>query len=189
MTIVDFVSPKDYFHDRIAAATEQLNLSLAEDIEYYLVNLLCEFIKPADMTIDELNLLDTPLALILKKATESSPNHQLKIYKKLGDVSLYIAGYFQDSFARKAVNASYYVSMGSSAYHSASRLMGNRHGDPHFMQMYAGLSKEFQNLVKIITHVSGGIPTQLDESKIIQLLAQADLKDDELISLEDLLAN
>ena len=189
MTVVDLVDPKDYFHGQIEQATGKLQIRLSDDIEFYLVNLLCEFIKPADMTIDELNLMDTPLALILKKATESAPSTQLKIYKKLGDISLYVAGYFQDSFNRKAVNASYYVSMGSSAYQSASRLMGRRYGDLHFQEMYDGLSRDFNKLVQIITYVAGSIPNKLDESSILRILAQADLKDDELIMLDDLLAN
>ncbi|NRA64353.1 MAG: hypothetical protein HRU19_07705 [Pseudobacteriovorax sp.] len=170
MTFVEFLNPNDFFQSRIENAASKLKIPLNEDIEFYLVNLLCEFINPQNMTIDEINLMDTPLALIYKKAVESGPNDQLKVYKKLGDFSLYVAGYFQDSLNRKTVNTNYYISMGSSAYQSASRLMRSRHNDYHFMKMYQGLANEFGKLVAIITHVAGALPKEYDQSKIFSLI-------------------
>jgi hypothetical protein len=102
MNTVEILSPQDFFRDQVTNAAQSLKLQLNDDIEFYLVNLLCEFINPAQLNIDDdMAVLDTPLAFMLKKAVESSPDIQIKVYKRLGDTSLYFAGYFQDFFNRK----------------------------------------------------------------------------------------
>lgn len=159
MSILELVHPADFFRSKISSAATSLNLQLKDEIEFYLVNLLCEFIQPDQLAVDEIDLLDTPLALIYKKALESSPDMQIKIYKRLGDTSLYIAGYFQDSLNRKTVDASYYITMGSSAYLKISNIIRDRHGEARFTSIYAELAKEFKNLVNLVMEVSEDIPT------------------------------
>ncbi|MFW7378145.1 MAG: hypothetical protein ACOH5I_05010 [Oligoflexus sp.] len=158
MSIVELVHPADYFRSKVNSAASALNLQLKDEVEFYLVNLLCEFIQPQQLAVDEIDLLDTPLALIYKKAIESSPDMQIKIYKRLGDTSLYIAGYFQDSLNRKTVGAGYYISMGATAYDKISNIMRDRHGETNFTRVYAELAKEFKNLVNLVTEVSEDVP-------------------------------
>jgi len=80
MNTVELVSPLDFFRDQVTNAAQSLKLQLNDDIEFYLVNLLCEFINPAQLNIDEdMAVLDTPLALMLNKALESSPDPQIKV--------------------------------------------------------------------------------------------------------------
>lgn len=158
MSIVELVHPADFFRTKVSSAATALNLQLKGEIEFYLVNLLCEFIQPQQLSVDEIDLLDTPLALIYKKALESTPDMQVKLYKRLGDTSLYIAGYFQDSLNRKTVGASYYINMGATAYEKISIIMRDRHGDANFVRIYAELAKEFKNLVNLVTEVSEDIP-------------------------------
>lgn len=151
---VDFTTPDSFFQTAVSEAACNLNVDLDDNIEFYLVNLLCDFVQPQTMTIGQLDVLDTPLAIIYKQAIESTPSMQLKLYKKLGDVSLYIAGYFSPSLNRKSVNSDYYISMGSSAYGRLSDIMKSRHREEHFTEMYLSLSKEFRTLVEITTKVS-----------------------------------
>lgn len=158
MSIFELVHPADFFRTKISSAANNLNLQLKDDVEFYIVNLLCEFIHPDQLVVDEIDLLDTPLALIYKKALESAPEMQVKIYKRLGDASLYIAGYFQDSLNRKAVDATYYITMGSAAYQRISTLMRDRYRDQNFTTIYGDLSKEFHNLVNIMVEVAEDIP-------------------------------
>lgn len=160
MTIVDLIKPNDFFRSKVSSASEELNIELSTDLEFYLVNLLCDFIEPQSLTLGNMNLLDTPLAIIYKEALESSPQMQLKMYKKLGDLSLYVAGYFHNSLQRKAVGRSYYISMGSSAYQKMSSIMKVRHNEAHFTDMYSNLSKEFKQLVQVVTKVSTEIPIE-----------------------------
>ncbi len=155
MSTVELMQPLDFFRTQVCAAASNLQVELDSSLEFYLVNLLCEFINPALLHIEpDINVLDTPLAFILKKAVESTPDTQIKVYKRLGDTSLYIAGYFQDYFNRKTYDVGYYISMGSAAYGKTSVLMRSQRNDTHFAQMYAGLSQDFRKLVAILAQVA-----------------------------------
>ncbi len=154
MSTLTLLSPQDFFRTQVSDAAKALELELDQDIEFYLVNLLCEFIDPSRLAIDSENVLDTPLAILMKKALESSPDHQIKVLKRLGDTSLYVSGYFQDCFKRKAVDVSYYIDMGSVAYGHTAHLMKSYRNDSHFSRMYATLAQEFKTLVALITEVA-----------------------------------
>jgi hypothetical protein len=154
MSNLTLLSPQDFFRTQVCAASKSLQIDLDSDIEFYLVNLLCEFINPSQLAIDSESVLDTPLALILKKALESSPDNQIKVMKRLGDTSLYVSGYFQDCFKRKAVDVSYYIDMGSNAYGHTAQLMRSYKGDSHFSKIYTTLSQEFRTLVALITEIA-----------------------------------
>jgi hypothetical protein len=166
VSILDLVQPADYFRSKVHAAAADLKLELGDEIEFYLVNLLCEFIDPKQLSVDEIDLLDTPLALILKKALESTPDMQIKIYKRLGDTSLYVAGYFQDYLNRKPVDTDYYITMGSSAYHRISHLMRDRHGDDQFTSVYQNLAEQFEDLVALVTEVSEDVPREANRNLV-----------------------
>lgn len=156
MKTVEILQPVDFFRTQVSTAATSLGVELKVDLEFYLVNLLCEFINPAQLQLDEkMGVLDTPLALMLKKALESSPEMQIKVYKRLGDTSLYFAGYFQDYIQKKTVDLNYYVDMGSAAYERTSHLLRSQKNDTHFSGMYLELSQEFRKLVSVITEVSG----------------------------------
>jgi hypothetical protein len=154
------IGPQEFFHDRVSKAVETLKIKITNDVEFYIVNLLCEFIgtenlKQPDTDIDP---LQTPLALMYKQALESSPHDQMKIYKKMGDTSLYFAGFFQDYFNRKTFDIGYYITMGQTAYSQVSLLMRDRMNDDHFTAVYADLSEKFGTLVDVVAEVSDTRP-------------------------------
>lgn len=154
--ILDLVRPEEYFRSKVSAATSQLKTQIDDKIEFYLVNLLCDFIDPTKLRSDQddLDVLDTPLAIMLKKAVESAPGTQAKMFKRLGDTSLYIAGFFQGYFARKTFDIDYFISMGSSAYNHVSTIMRDRHNDLYFRQMYQSLAMDFQKHVEIVSVIA-----------------------------------
>ena len=146
--VVEFTTPNDFFKAKVENAASGLQVDLSTELEFYLVNLLCEFIQPQNLKIGDMNLLDTPLALIYKQALEAPPQMQVKVYKKLGDISLYVAGYFQASLSRKTVGRSYYISMGSSAYQKMSNIMKNRHREMHLLKCIAAFLKSLRLLLR-----------------------------------------
>lgn len=150
-------TPQEFFHEKVTHASSSLEIKLDEQLEYYVVNLLCEFVTPDKLNQNlgkDVDVLDTPLAFFLKQALEASPNDQVKLYKRLGDTSLYFAGFFQEFFNRKSYDIDYYISMGRSAYQSLSSIMRDRHRDEHFTGMYGKLSDRFPDLVEIVAEVS-----------------------------------
>ena len=114
------VKPQEFFRDKVSSAAENQKVNMDEELEFYLVNLLCDFIEPGKLetVTGKLDALDTPLAIMLKNALEAPPNQRMRIYKYLGDSSLYVAGFFQDYFKRKCFDVGYYISIGSTAFES-----------------------------------------------------------------------
>jgi len=64
------VNPKEYFHTKVSKASDDLKINLDDDVEFYIVNLLCDFIDPSKISSDlgDGDILDTPLAMIFKKS-------------------------------------------------------------------------------------------------------------------------
>ena len=150
-----FISPVEYFKCEVANVVTKKNLVLTKESEFYLVNLLCDFINPKLNICDgEIDFLNTPMALILKKAMEAPPEKQVKIYKGLADTSLYISGYFQDYFNTKSYTSNYYISIGSQAYANMSSIVKNKYQDKDFTVLYDDLSNNFITLVEIINFIS-----------------------------------
>ncbi len=67
---------------------------------------------------------------------------KLEKLKRLGDVSLYTAGFFSESLSRKIVDVDYYIEMGKTAY-------GNLLGKP-----FNELTRHFNRFVDVLAEIS-----------------------------------
>lgn len=150
------VKPQEFFKQKITEALTNQRVEVSDDVEFYLVNLLCEFISANKLEAmnGDLSALETPLALMLKEALEAPPTNKLRIYKFLGDSSLYLAGFFQDYFNRKVYDIDYYITLGSTAYTNVSIIFRDYHGDENFGEMYGNLASKFPTLVEVVAEVS-----------------------------------
>jgi hypothetical protein len=145
--------PQDYFRELVTEALEKRHVSTQPETEFYLVNLLNQF-----MTSDRLYLRDgdgtnreEPLALMVKGALEEPVvQAQRVLFRHIGDVSLYMAGFFQDSLARKLVDVDYYIDMGGTAYHQVAA----RVEEQLMRALYQELAEKFGQLVEVLAMVS-----------------------------------
>jgi hypothetical protein len=111
-------SPAEYFREQVSVAMARQHLRAGDLTTYYLVNLLCRFVRPEGLAAQEDGV---PLAFRLARALESGGVQQRERLRHLGDFSLFVSGFFSDSLQRRAVDVDYYVSMGEYAYGSLSR--------------------------------------------------------------------
>ncbi|MCM2324170.1 MAG: hypothetical protein NDJ90_12995, partial [Oligoflexia bacterium] len=146
--------PQDYFRELVSTALGRQKLSAQPETEFYLVNLLYQF-----MTTDHLYardgqgaMKDEPLALMLKEALETPElQAQSALFRHVGDVSLYVAGYFQESLNRKLVDVDYYIGIGGSAYHQVA----NRTVEENALHaVYEELAAKFARFVEVLADVS-----------------------------------
>lgn len=102
---------------------------------------------------------DEPLALRLGRALDSGGLEQRARLRNLGDFSLFMSGFFSDSFPRRAVDVDYYVSMGAYAYGSLSR----RDADA-FGEVFSELAGKFVPFMDVLSDVSeqSGIRSSVD---------------------------
>ncbi len=142
-----------YFHELIQEAIGHQHLQADEHISFYLVNLLSHFTKTEHIQRRE-DGEETPLAILFCKAQEESPEERARLLKYLGDFSLLISGFFQDSLSRKIVDVDYYMNMGGSAYSQLSTLGVFKKQPTLFNQLFSELSDRFVQWVDVISEVS-----------------------------------
>ena len=148
------VQPQDYFRELVTGAMGRQRISAKPETEFYLVNLLNQFIKTERLyppAADGSNR-EEPLALMVKEALEEPlPAAQCARFRHIGDVSLYMSGYFQYSLNRKLVDVDYYIDMGGAAYkHAAARV-----SDEEILRaVYVELASKFGAFVEVFAEVS-----------------------------------
>lgn len=141
--------PVAFFHQRVVDAQERTRVELSEDIEFYLVNLLKEFVYGDPGCGNE------ALALVLARAMESGYGEKVLLFKRLGDTALFFSGFLQEYFARKSFDIGYYIAMGEHAYGHLADLMHRKGTYEKTMSgVYRGLSGNFLQAVEVLLDVS-----------------------------------
>jgi hypothetical protein len=137
----------EYFKSLVESALSHQHVKAGELTSYYLVNLLCGYVRFGTRTGPPMD--DEPLALRLARALESAGEEQRARLRTLGDVSLFVSGFFSDSLRRRVVDVDYYVSMGEYAYGSLSRFERDT-----FATTFAELADRFPSFVDVLNEVS-----------------------------------
>ncbi len=146
---------REFFKDELHGALEKRHLAVEDQTEHYVVNVLTLFSRSEelfDATPEGTRL--KPLVVMLSEALEApSTGDRNRGLQRLGDVSLFIAGFFAQSFARKLIDIDYHIAMGGRAYaalaESLSRSKGRVLG-----QVFSELAQNFQPMVDALNEVS-----------------------------------
>jgi hypothetical protein len=134
-------SAVEYFKELVDAAIARQNIGAGELTTFYVVQLLATFLeRPVD---------DSPIGLQLARALHAAGAEQRATLKQVGDVSLFVSGFFSDSLRRKLVDVDYYVNIGGSAYGALSR-----QADDTFSPVFAELADKFVAFVDVLSEVS-----------------------------------
>jgi hypothetical protein len=139
-------TPVEYFKELVESALERQHLAAGDLTEYYLVNLLCQYVR---LDAGDLSEQTQPLAFRLVRALESGGFEQRSRLRSLGDFSLFMSGFFADSFRRRSIDVDYYKSMGEYAYGSLSRS-----DDDAFAEVFAELSRRFVGYMDVLADIS-----------------------------------
>jgi len=95
-----------------------------------------------------------PLALMLVDATDAASAEQRnQKLQRIGDVALFISGFFVDSLANKAVDIDYYIHMGVNAYGSLSEETRRTFRGRAFADVFRELASNFQILTDVLHEV------------------------------------
>jgi hypothetical protein len=155
-SVVAVSSLREFFRDAFHTASEHQRLAIDEQAEAYVVNLLTMFSRAEalyEQTAEGLRI--RPLAHMLADALEA-PNEtaRQRSLQRLGDVSLFIAGFFARSFARRLIDIDYHIAMGGNAYSSLADTMQRSMSGRTIAGIYAQLARKFQGLVDALNEVS-----------------------------------
>jgi hypothetical protein len=159
MTIQPVASLKEFFRDALHDALSHQRVAVDDQTEHYVVNLLTLF-SDADALFEretgsqEQRTRLKPLALMLGEALDA-PTHEARFrgLQRLGDVSLFIAGFFSAGFARKLVDIDYHIAMGGRAYGTLAENCGAARGRT-LRQVFAELAAKFTPMVDALNEIS-----------------------------------
>lgn len=170
--LITACSTREYFREALGEAMRTSGIAVTETAQVYIVHLLSEFTRTDQVYGEATPGSQTALALMLSDAENASPENAAKIYKHMGDSSLYHSGFFTESVERETVSLDYYVAMGGRAYSSLSRLVRDTKATASVL--YDELSDRFEDLVGLLSSMSlHGEKTsreRLSDERILQLI-------------------
>jgi len=149
---------QDYFRTSIDDVVERQQVDIDPHAAHYVVNMLTLFSRSDELYQDEGDYYGLrPLALMLADAADAkSPEHRNQLLQRIGDVALFVAGFFADSLARRAVDIDYYINMGGNAYGSLSEEVRGTFRGNAVAHVYHELAIKFQSLVDVLNEVADG---------------------------------
>jgi hypothetical protein len=134
-----------FFHNAVDRALKDQGVDADPLTEHYLVQLLATY---ATQPID-----DAPLGVKLMTALGCAPRERRDRLREVGDTSLFVSGFWSDSFERRLVDVDYYIGLGGSAYGELARTGIGWRRDP-YGDVYENLAENFARFVEVLTIIS-----------------------------------
>jgi hypothetical protein len=162
------LSSDEFFHDVISEALQKRKLETYPQVKTYLVDLMKFYMDARNLheqTFDESGKKKPQtLAEIYLEAQNAEHATKLEMLKKLGDRTLYVSGFFSESFSRKVIDVDYYVEMGEVAYGQLSSCTKQ----DTLSRIYSLFSNRFIEFVDVLSYVSQSAAIQSNHD-VLQL--------------------
>jgi hypothetical protein len=133
------------FHDLVRAAMAAQRVRSSELTEFYLVQLLEGFVRPARG-----DLLDPPLAVDYLEAQRLPAFQRYEKLKRVADTALFITGIFVDSLERSLVGPEYYQALGRNAYAGLSAHPARA----PLPSLFAELANRFPDFARVLMEIA-----------------------------------
>ena len=148
----------DYFRTSIDDVIAQQGIELDPHATHYVVNMMTLFSRSEELYEDDGETYGLkPLALMLADACDApTPDHRNQILQRIGDIALFISGFFVESLANKAVDIDYFVHMGVNAYGSLSEEVRRTFRGRAFADVFRELATNFHVLTDVLHEVRDG---------------------------------
>lgn len=163
-------SMREYFRETLQHSMQKKGLALSDTAQVYVVNLLTEFAR-SEHAFSGTDRGERPiLADLLARAKDSEPQEALRLYKHMGDSSLYLSGFFPGAVDRGPTSVDYYVSVGGSAYDAVARMV--RPSAAVSSALFAELADRFRELVELLCAMSlhGDKTRKLQDTEVLGLV-------------------
>jgi uncharacterized protein YukE len=156
---------REFFRDSVQRALQNQQVQLDQQAEQYVVALLTRFARAeAYYEGSDGRRTQRPLAWLLADALEArADGEQRERMQRLGDVSLFMAGFFAQSFARKLVDIDYCIAMGGRAYGALADSWQGRLRGSVFSLLFTELAAKFQRLVDVLNEVADMVKPTSDQ--------------------------
>lgn len=156
LQVMPVASLREWFRASIHAAIVRQNVRAAPHTEHYIVELLTAFARSENFFErhrDGFKL--RPLALMLAEALESpSAEERSLLLQRLGDVSLFMLGFFAEGLAPRAADAGYYSRMGETAYGTLCELPARTRRHQALGGVFRELAERFGRFADVLAEVA-----------------------------------
>lgn len=169
MSVVTVANLESYFHDALQRVMRERATATRDATHHYLVNLLVTFSRSDKLYEHTPGGYELkPLALMFADALDAAPGPERNVVlRRLGDIALFFAGFFSDSFARKLIDVDYYQRMGEAAYSSLSDSPVSRR-DIALREVYEELAEKFLPVTDAIADIANEARV-FDERDLLRL--------------------
>jgi len=150
--LVTASSLKELFKTLLDEVLADRRVEVAEITELYLVNLLSEFTSAEKLFPTEVEgrRSHEPLAVLYHQALQADRNGRIRTLRRLGDLSLYKAGFFAEALREELVGPDYYIQMGGAAYGQVADLSPQT----SFAGAFRELERKFRAVVEVLEEIA-----------------------------------
>ncbi|HKW39299.1 MAG TPA: hypothetical protein VJO54_15985 [Burkholderiales bacterium] len=153
--VLTVTSLAEFFRDALHGVLEDQGTAVDEQTERYVVDMLTLFARAEHLqeSASDDGGLKT-LAQMLGEALEAaSAAERERALQRLGDVSLFTAGFFARGMARRLVDVDYHIAMGGGAYDTLARSLERRHRRGP-AEVFAELAAKFRQLTDALGEIA-----------------------------------
>lgn len=161
----------EFFRTSVQEAINSQGVEVSTHTSHYVVNLLTLFSRSEDLFEDDGECYGIkPFALMLADAVDAAtPENRAHLLQRMGDVALFMAGFFVESFSRRGLGIDYCINMGGNAYGSLCQEIRGTSRAAALVDVYGELSGNFRSLVDVLHEVRDGVDGKRD-SDLLQHL-------------------
>ena len=159
---------KEFFRDSVTEAMDRQQVEADDHTACYVVNLLTLYSRSEEFFDRSDNGLELrPVALVLADAVDARTDEKNFALQRVGDVSLFIAGFLGDGLTAKPVGVDYYVRMGGAAYGTlADNIRGSIRGRA-VGTVFNELAEKFTAFVDVLADIRDAART--NHSDVLRL--------------------
>lgn len=157
-----------FFHNLVNEAVEERKIKTYPQIKSYLAEVMQHYLHTENLYDQQdssgKRTRKTMTELYLT-ATQLGAKERVEKLKQLGDSSLYISGFFSDSFQRKIIDIDFYIDMGKMAFQSLAQDVD----EDTFSKLFNDISEQFLGLVDVLSLISQKAK-MTDEDNILRMM-------------------
>lgn len=157
---------REWFRGSVHEAIQRNELETGRMTENYVADLLMQYSRSDNLyEITEEGRGLKPLAFMYRDAHEAETDEvRRQSLQRLGDIALFMAGYFAESLSRKAVDVDYYAGMGGAAYSSLAEAPPRNFSQLEVNEVFRELAEKFTAFMDVLAEVGQMAHGNADQS-------------------------
>jgi hypothetical protein len=144
----------EYFKEAVEHATERLRVNISDETEFYVVDLLFRYADAKALASGHLHTETGTFAELFLRSQEQTGDRRALTLKYIGDTTLFLTGFFSDSFQRSLVDIDYYASLGKASYQNLLDLLSARVIQWRLEDVFDELSEKYVELMDVLAEVA-----------------------------------